>query len=96
VKLKKFKEIILFIKLNILAKLTMSECENQSACIDESKIEHYVEKKNNYMKERNNKACSSIAFTLFVTILYYGDLLLCWRYLVVWVHIRNSFIFKFT
>jgi hypothetical protein len=84
VKLKKFKEIILFIKLNILAKLTMSECENQSACIDESKIEHYVEKKNNYMKERNNKACSSIAFTLFVTILYYGDiitdLLLCWRY----------------
>ncbi len=53
----------------------MSECENQSACIDESKIEHYVEKKNNYIKERNKKACASIAFTLFVTILYYGDII---------------------
>ena len=49
-------------------------------------IERYIQKKNEFMKEREKKAWQGIIFTIIITILYYldigTDLFLCWKYYI--------------
>ena len=52
--------------------------------VDESIIDEYIQKKNTLMCKRNINAGLNILFTIFITGLYYGDiitdLLLCVKY----------------
>jgi hypothetical protein len=54
--------------------------------VDESRINEYIQKKNEFMKEREKKAWQGIIFTIIITILYYldigTDLFLCWKYYI--------------
>jgi len=47
-------------------------------------IDEYIQKKNEFMKEKKKKAVFNIVFTIAITLLYYADiitdLLLCWKY----------------
>jgi hypothetical protein len=49
-------------------------------------IERYIQKKNEFMKEREKKAWQGIIFTIIITFLYYldigTDLYLCWKYYI--------------
>jgi hypothetical protein len=57
---------------------------NTEYIVEESKVEEYIQKKNEFMKERKIKAVSNILLTIAITLLYYADvitdLLLCWKY----------------
>ena len=54
--------------------------------VDESIIDEYIQKKNEFMKERGKKAWQGIIFTIIITILYYldigTDLYLCRKYYI--------------
>jgi hypothetical protein len=54
--------------------------------VDESIINGYIQKKNEFMKEREKKAWQGIIFTIIITFLYYldigTDLYLCWKYYI--------------
>jgi hypothetical protein len=54
--------------------------------VDESIIDEYIQKKNEFMKEREKKAWQGIIFTIIITFLYYldigTDLFLCWKYYI--------------
>ena len=52
--------------------------------VEEAKMDEYIKKKNKLKKERNRKAKQNIHFTIFITLLYYADIisdsLLCFKY----------------
>jgi hypothetical protein len=54
--------------------------------VDESRIDEFIHKKDELMKERNRKAVLNILFTILTTFVYYVDiyteLLLCWKYYI--------------
>jgi hypothetical protein len=54
--------------------------------VDEGIIHEYIQKKNELMKERKNKANLNVLFTIIITLLYYldiiTDLFLSWRYYI--------------
>ena len=52
--------------------------------VEEAKMDEYIKKKNKLKKERNRKAKQNIPFTIFITLLYYADIIsdsrLCFTY----------------
>jgi hypothetical protein len=54
--------------------------------VNKKVIERYIQKKNEFMKEREKKAWLGIIFTIILTFLYYldigTDLYLCWKYYI--------------